>query len=156
MVKKLQESSSNELLLDTTYLLPFIGIEVEGIEEGVYAKIVEKDLHFPSFLVPELVGVIVKEAKKRMLDELPKEAIDSFNSIIFGEEIKLISPEGVDLEIAYKIIKLGWTDIFDAVLYATGKRMGVEVLSLDRSFRNFLKKNGFDHRLLLSHKELFE
>jgi len=156
LAKKLQESSSNDILLDTTYLLPFIGIEVEGIEEGIYAKIMEKDPHFPSFLVPELAGVIVKEAKKRMLDELPREVIDSFNSIIFGEEIKLVLPEGTDLEIAYKIIKLGWSDIFDAVLYATGRRMGVKVLSLDRSFRNFLKKNGFDHRLLLSHKELFE
>ncbi len=137
-----------------SYLLPLVGIEVEGITEKDYNKILTKKLYYPSALIAELIGVVMKEAKKAKIEEIPEEAVEGFNSITFGGKINLVSPEGVDLKIAFELIKSGWNDIFDALLYATAKRLGMKALSLDNKFKRFLKENGFEADLLISHKEI--
>jgi len=152
--RKSREKYSDEFLLDTSYVLPLVGIEVEGITEKDYTKILTKKLYYPLAMVAELVGVIVKEAKKAKIEELPEEAIEGFNSIIFGGKINLVPPEGDDLKIAYELIKLGWNDIFDALLYATAKRLEMKALSLDREFKKFLKEYGYEADILISHKDI--
>jgi len=140
-------------LLDTSYLLPLVGIEVEGIDAEAYNKILQQKLYYPLAMVAELVGVIAKEAKKIGLDELPEDAVDGFNSIVFGKDINVVLPEGSDVSIAYELIRRGWNDVFDALLYATGKRMGARILTLDKEFKKFLEKHEYDHEMLVSHEE---
>jgi len=77
--------------------------------------------------------------------------VESFNSIIFGGKINLIPPEGDDF--AYNSIKLGWNDVFDALLCATAKRLGIKALSLDRKFKKFLKEYGFETDLPVTHRD---
>ena len=154
MGKRSRKKYLDELLLDTSYVLPFVGIEVEEIPENIYTKILTKKLYYPLALVAELIGVIMKEAKKSKIEELPEEATEGFNSIIFGSKINLVPPVGDDLKVAYELIKLGWNDIFDALLYATAKRIGIKALSLDRDFKKFLRENGYEADLLVSHKEV--
>ena len=156
MEKKSQRKYSNEFLLDTSYLLPLVGIEVEEISSEDYNKILQQKLYYPLSMIAELIGVIAKEVKKAELDELPEDAIDSFNSIVFGRGINIVLPEGSDVEIACKLIKSGWNDIFDALLYATGKRMDMKILSLDKEFKKFLREHGYDYEIIVSHKEEFK
>jgi len=137
-------------------LLPLVGIEVEEISTEDYGRILQQKLYYPVSMIAELVGVIAKEVKKVGLDELPEDAIDGFNSIVFGKKITLVLPEGSDVKIASELIKSGWNDVFDALLYATGKRLGVRVLSLDEEFKKFLKKHGYDYEILLTHEEAFK
>ncbi len=143
----------NELLLDTSYVLPLVGVEVEGIDKEVYDRILKKKLHYPLALVAELVGVVAKEARKAGID-VPEEAVEGFNSIVFGGRIKLILPEGDDMRVACELIRSGWNDVFDALLYATAKRLGVKALTMDREFRKFLAKHGYDAELLVGHEDL--
>lgn len=153
MGKKSRERHSNELLLDTSYAPP-VGVEVEGISEEDYAAILTKRLHYPLALITELVGVITKEAKKAGIDDVPEEAVEGFNSVIFGGRINLVLPEGDDLRVAYDLIKSGWNDVFDAMLYATAKRLEMRSLSLDRKFKKFLEERGYEAELLVDHKEV--
>ncbi len=37
----------NEFLLDTSYVLPLVGIEVEEISGDIYSKILAKKLYYP-------------------------------------------------------------------------------------------------------------
>jgi len=155
LARKSQSSYSNKLLLDTSYLLPFVGIEVLGVKEEICSEILKRELYYPSSLIPELSGVIIKEAKKNGLDEVPEEVINAFNTIVFGKDVHIILSEGIDLKIAYELIKLGWRDLFDALLYATAMRIEMQVLSLDKQFKGFLKDHGYNYELFVSHKELF-
>jgi len=154
--RRLRKEYSSEFLLDTSYLLPLVGIEVEGIDAESYSKILQQKLYYPLSMTAELAGVIAKEVKRAGLDEPPEDAIEGFNSIVYGRGIEVVLPEGSDLKIACELIKSGWNDIFDALLYATGKRLDVRILSLDKEFRRFLKEHGYDYGILLSHREVEE
>lgn len=153
MERRSRGKYSGEFLLDTSYLLPLVGIEVKGIDAEVYSKLLQQKLHYPLAMTAELVAVIAKEVKKVGLDDLPVDAVDGFNSIVFGRDINVVLPEGSDVKIACELIKSGWNDVFDALLYATGKRMGVRILTLDQEFKRFLKEHGYDYGMLVSHKE---
>ncbi len=156
MGRKSRERYSGEFLLDTSYVLPLVGIGVEGIDESIYDRILQQRLYYPLAMTAELAAVIAKEVKKAGLDEAPEEAVEGFNSIVFGKDINVVLPEGSDVSVACELIRQGWNDIFDALLYATGRRMGVRVLTLDKEFRKFLEKHGYDHEMLVSHREVEE
>lgn len=78
-------------------------------------------------MTTEFVGVIVKEVRRARLDEVPEEAINGFNPIISGRDINIVLPEGGDVKVACELIKSGWNDIFDVLLYAIGKRVDVKI-----------------------------
>ena len=156
MERRSRRDCSGEYVLDTSYLLPLVGIEVEGLERDAYDKILTMKLHFPIALAAELAGVIAKEVRKLGIDEVPEGAVEGFNSIVFGGRINLVLPEGEDVKMACDLIRTGWKDVFDALLYATAKRLGVRVLSMDREFKRFLREKGYDADLLVSHKDIDE
>jgi len=100
--------------------------------------------------------VIAKEVKRAKIDKVPEEAVEGFNSIIYGGQINVVQPEGDDVKIACELIRSGWNDVFDTLLYATAKRLEVRVLSIDKEFKNSLRDYGYDHELLVSHEEVIE
>ena len=48
------------------------------------------------------------------------------------------------MKIACEPIRSGWNDIFNALLCATGRRVGVKILTPDREFERPIKEHGFD------------
>jgi len=146
---------SGELLLDTTYLLPYLGIRVRGVEPRRLDRTLRSyRLLYPLVMLAELEGVLYKVGRDMGVDDLPRAALDGFNSIVHGALVELVPPTDEDLEIAYRVISAGWSDLFDAALYATAERLGVQALTLDDRFREFLRRAGFNHRRLVSHREL--
>ena len=155
MVKKFQKKYSSSIIVDTTYLLPIVGLRVKGLSREDYEYILENyRLFYPTLLLTELSAVIVKQARKKKLEKLPKQAVEGLNSIIYLEVINLVPLDGEDLRIVYKLSKLGWRDIFDSILYATAIRLDMRVLTMDEKFKNFLKEKGLKYELLISHKQL--
>ena len=159
-LKRLEKRSPNKsldrrLVLDTTYVLPMLGIEVEGLERETLNHIIKHyELYYPATLLVELEGVVFKEAKRRGLENLPEQVVEGFNSIVYAGVINIISPVGEDLKVIYYLVKLGWKDIFDAALYATALRLNAKALTMDEYFKKFLKKRGLQYDLLITHKEL--
>lgn len=155
MVKKFQKKYSNSIIVDTPYLLPIVGLRVKGLSREDFEYILENyHLFYPKLLLTELSAVIVKQAKKKKLEKIPKQAIEGLNSIIYLETINLIPLDGEDLRIVYKLSRLGWKDMFDSILYATAIRLNMKVLTMDKKFKNFLKEKGLKYELLISHKQL--
>jgi len=148
-----QDKYSRRLLLDTSYVLPQLGVEVEGIED--LNEILEKrELYYPMVMVAELEAVVLKEAKKKGLERVPKQALEGLDYLVYSGSISLVPPRGEDLESTYHVLNRGWRDLFDATLYATAIRLRTEALTLDSAFKRFLKENGLEHTLLITHKEL--
>jgi len=132
-------------VVDTTFLLPYLGIKVRGLDEDVLSSL---SPCYPVIMLVELLGVLYKEAKKKGLEELPEQALEGFNSIVYGKEVKLIFPTEEDLRLGYEVMRRGWKDIFDVMLYATAKRLEIKALTMDSSFKNFLKESNLDHEVL--------
>ena len=155
MVKKYREEySERKIILDTTYVLPILGIEVEGLDRDILDHLIKYELYYPALLLVELKGVVLKEARKRGLESIPEQAIKGLNFLIYSGEINIVAPTGEDLKVMYELLRRGWKDIFDLSLYATAIRIDSRVLTMDKSFKKFLKDHGFHYQLLITHKEL--
>jgi len=155
LARSSREARSGELLLDTTYLLPYLGIRVRGVESRRLDRALRSyRLLYPLVMLAELEGVLYKVSRDRGMDRLPRAALDGFNSIAHGALVELVPPTDDDLEVGYRVISAGWSDLFDAALYATAERLDVQALTLDDSFREFLRRRGFNYKRLVTHREL--
>jgi len=143
-VKKLQGKLSkvDKVIVDTSFLLPYVGLKVREISDEVMEWLKGIELHYPYAMIPELMGTVIKVARKMKLRSIPESALRGLNLIIYGGFIRLITPTDQDLSIAYDLVKSGLGDLFDAILYATSKRTGITAITLDEALIEFLKKHG--------------
>ncbi|BBD73346.1 PIN domain-containing protein [Sulfodiicoccus acidiphilus] len=138
MERKLADLS--ELIVDTTFLLPFLGVKVRGIESD---RLLEgRTVYYPSLMLVELLAVVFKEAKRLKLRKVPEEAIVGLSYLV--SSLRFVNLEGQDVQVAYDVVSRGWNDVFDATLYSAHATTKVPVVTADRSFYDFLKRNGFD------------
>ena len=147
------EYSVNKLILDTSFIVPLLGINISG-QPLVIKKLSGVKFLYPILMLPELIGVLFKILKKERVDTIPIEVLVSFDALIYGDLVELIPPDSSDVELVYELIKLGWKDLFDGILYATAEKLKVLALTLDVEFRNFLKKQGFNYWMLVTPKDL--
>ena len=125
MEKGSQSSSSPKLVLDTSYVLPFL-------------------------------GVVFKQLRKAEASFLPAEVGEGIDSLVYSSEVELLPLTSEVAEEAYKLIKAGWKDIFDAIAYATAKSAGALLLTLDEGLRRFLAEKRMPYAFLVDHRRLAE
>ena len=154
------------VLLDSTYLLPVFGIEVEGLtisDYRVLKRMVRKGvlaLYYSPISWVELVGKIAKEMgaagkKASRAEDVVKAA---FDSITRSRILQEVVPTAEDLELALKMRLLGHRDVIDNLLYSMAFNNGMILLSMDRALRDFIKENrgeGLDPGIIKDHKTLF-
>ncbi|RLI45174.1 PIN domain-containing protein [Candidatus Bathyarchaeota archaeon] len=136
--------SESKIILDTSFLLPYVGLRVKEVRTEIMNWLREIDQYYPYMMIPELVGVIIRVSRKMNVDSIPDQALKGFNSIVYGDSIRLIEPMDEDLSIAYDLTRRGLRDIFDAILYATSRRLGIKAITMDSSLVEFLKRNNFE------------
>ncbi|ACP36374.1 conserved hypothetical protein [Sulfolobus islandicus L.S.2.15] len=129
----------SELIVDTSFLLPLVGIKVKGIKDELLEG---RAIYYPNLMLTELLAVIFKEAKKLKLDKVPEEAMKGLIYVL--SNVKLIPIEELEIETIYEILNKGWKDIFDAILYTAYKSTKIPLVTMDKSFYNFLKEKGID------------
>ncbi len=151
MVKRLQEilSGVNSLILDTSFILPYVGIKVKEVDSEIFTQFKSVKLYYPYALIPELIGVIFKVSMRMGLEKIPNNALIRFNTIVYGGDITLITPKSEDIEIAYNLIKKGLKDLFDALLYSTSIRTDIKIITGDRRLVEFLRENGLETRNII-------
>jgi len=136
--------SEGKIILDTSFLLPYVGLRVKEVRTEIMNWLKEIDQYYPYMMIPELVGVIIRVSRKMTMDSIPDQALKGFNSIVYGDSIRLIGPMDKDLSIAYALMRRGLRDLFDAILYATSRRVGIKAITMDNSLVEFLKRNNFE------------
>ena len=146
MARSLREKllSEGKIILDTSFLLPYVGLRVKEVRTEIMNWLKEIDQYYPYMMIPELVGVIIRVSRKMTMDSIPDQALKGFNSIVYGDSIRLIGPMDKDLSIAYALMRRGLRDLFDAILYATSRRVGIKAITMDNSLVEFLKRNNFE------------
>ncbi|QKR00885.1 PIN domain-containing protein [Metallosphaera tengchongensis] len=126
-----------ELIVDTSFLLPFLGIKVKGIDQTLLEG---KRLYYPSLMTSELMAVVIKEARKLKLEKIPEEVVVGLSYI--KSTVNFLELD--DLNTVYQIVRKGWNDIFDAILYSSHVFTGTPLITLDKAFYDFLNRGGFD------------
>ncbi len=146
LVKQLQKEllSEKRIILDTSFLLPYIGLKIKEFDIENIKLLKNIELYYPYVMLPELIGTVIKIARRKMLKSIPETALKGFNSIVYGDHIHLINLVDQDLKIAYSLMLNGLKDMFDAMFYATSRRTGIKAITLDDSLVRFLKENNFN------------
>ncbi len=139
------------VLLDTTYILPTIGVEVEGLGEALSLLRMLRErgvveLYYSDFSLLEAVAKAVKLG-------VPETAIETGVTAILAV-YKRIEP-GVDTWLlAARIRRDGLRDFIDALLYALAATHKLRLLTRDAKLVEFLEKHGYPLNPLMSEKEL--
>ncbi len=139
-------------VIDTTYLLPFFGIKVQGLEARDVARLREElgaDIYYPILLLPELAAKIAKEMMKQGLREVPEPASEALIALLLEVDVGLIQPRIEHIKTAIKLKALGHPDIFDCILYATALHEDAILVTRDRKLVEFLETKGLDTSNLL-------
>ena len=102
------------------------------------------ELYYPYVMLPELMSIVVKIARKKKLKSIPEIALRGFISIVYRDHIHMINSVDRDLRIAYDLILSGLKDLFDAILYASSRRTSIKIIILDEFLVRFLKENNIN------------
>lgn len=153
-MKYQRKYSPKRVVLDTTYVLPLLGVKVKGLKPEILTRLSEKyELHYPSAMIPELIGVVLKQCRKKKLKTIPSEALEGLNTLLYGGTINITSPIDTDLKQAYKLYKLGLKDVFDNILYSTATRLNAYIITADKNLKTFLKQKKLKHQTIITNPE---
>ena len=146
-------SSKTRILLDTTYILPVLGVRVKGIED-VIAKLRtlylkgEVELYYSPYSLFEALGKISET---------------SFDDRVVEEGLLSITESGTFIEAipttegylkALKLKSEGFGDLIDLILYSTALTKGLRFLTRDKKLIKFIEDSGEDVTVFLSEEEL--
>ncbi len=148
-------SSGNRIriLLDTTYLLPIIGIEVEGAEkpltilEGLYRS-GRAEIYYTPFNILEIVGKLSKMDYDKERVELGLRSI--------RETLRVTYPTTRGYMKALELRRKGFRDLIDLLLYATSKTRKLSFLTRDRDLIDFLREAGEDITNVIHEEEFVD
>lgn len=140
------------ILLDTTYLLPILGVEVK--EANHTLKKVRTlhlegriKLYYSPFSLLEALGKI---AKSPFDEERIRNGLTSITkSRVFTE----ILPTASGYLEALKLRSKGFTDLIDLLLYQTAATNHLKWLTKDQKILSFIKKMGKNQKPILQEKE---
>lgn len=152
-------STPLSVLLDSTYILPSFGIEVEGLslyhiarlrEAGVKGRV---NFYCLSVVWVEVIGKICRE-KERLREDLDDVVDVAVKSLLESGFYKWLTPTSNAVKLAFKLRMLGHRDNIDNLLYATSTENNMLLLTMDEDFKKFLLKNNFKVENLVNHEDL--
>ena len=128
-----------KILLDSTYLLPIVGIAVKDVEEIL--KVLERlyradaiELYYTHFNILEIMG---KLSRTWYEVETVKMGLRSIM-----ENFRQASPTYQSYVKALQLKSIGFRDLIDLLLYTTSVDNGLQLLTRDRKLWEFVKKTG--------------
>jgi predicted nucleic acid-binding protein len=138
-------SATMRILLDTSFLLPSLGVEVPRAAEAL-ENIGEHELYYSNFSVLECFWVLTSLERKNIT--IDRDCIQIGLKSIEESYIRAIEDAAVFLD-AFQLRRAGHTDIIDCLLYALSLKAGLKFLSFDLELKLFLKDRGFDDTLVI-------
>lgn len=150
-----------KVLLDSTYILPSFGVEVEGLsiehiaqlrEAGVKGRV---KFHCLSVVWVEVIGKICRE-KERLREDIDKVVDLAVKSLLESGFYKWLTPTSDAVKLAFKLRILGHRDNIDNLLYSTSTENNMLLLTMDEDFKKFLLKNNFKVGNLVNHETLLK
>ncbi|RLE90297.1 MAG: hypothetical protein DRN04_15370 [Thermoprotei archaeon] len=148
-----------DVLLDSTYLLPSFGIEVEGLSNEHIRTLREAwsrglaRFYCLSIVWIEVIGKVCREARKSGL-EITNVIDMAIKSLLESGVYKWVNPTSDAIKLAFKLRLAGHKDVIDNLLYATSITSNIVFLTMDKALKDFLIKHGFNTENIMDHRQL--
>jgi len=139
------------ILLDTTYLLPIVGVDVVGVEQAlrVLKKLRDRgvaEYYYTQYNILEILGKL-----GRIRYDVERVAI---GLLAIEEGFKQVEPSLKGWLKALELRSKGHRDLIDLLLYATSLTHNLIFLTRDRQLIEFLKRNNENIDLVMYEEEL--
>ena len=129
-----------KVLLDTSLLLPTLGIEVERADK-LLKKLRDYELYYSDFSILECLWVVNSLKRKGKFDR------DTFETGIISI-FECYAKAKINAEIvlkAFEIYEMGHKDIIDCILYSIVLSNNMKFASLDNELKKFIKNNNLKY-----------
>jgi len=148
-----------KVLLDSTYILPSFGVEVEGLSDEHLlqlrqARVAGKiKFYCLSAVWVEVLGKVYRESKRLKVNI--KDVVEiATMSLLESGFYEWIQPSSNAIKLAFELRMLGHKDNIDNLLYATSITNGMIFLTMDDELKEFLFKHGYETNNLMNHISL--
>jgi predicted nucleic acid-binding protein len=136
----ISSGAAPKILLDTSFILPTLGISVSGITPEVIrflAQAGQVEIYYSRFSVIESLWVATR---------IPDATFDGetfqlgLRSIIEGHRYSRTEEDSEIFREAFRLYKLGHKDMIDNILYASATQIGLLLLTLDDELKKFVNE----------------
>ena len=128
------------ILLDTSFLLPSLGVEVTGAAEAL-ENLEGNDFYYSKFSILECSWIFISLERKKVAIDMETVEIGLYS--IERSYRRVIENAEVFIE-ALKLRRAGHTDFLDCLLYAISLKESLKFLSFDAELKKFVRKKGFE------------
>jgi len=126
-----------QILLDTSFILPFLGIDVGEVIAGVLHRLRDYELYYSELSLLEALWKIVKVVSFDKLD-IVLEGL----TLIRGD-LRLAQVDEKAVRTALELYRLGHRDLIDNLLYGISLSQNLKFLTIDRELVSFVKSNNY-------------
>lgn len=136
------------VLLDTSFILPSLGIDVGGEVLDGLKKLadVKAEMYYSRFSILESLWVATRLSRSPTFDA------DRFKlglrSVLESGRYKEVEEGTETFGEALKLHMLGHRDMIDNILYASSTILGLKLLTLDTELKGFIRDRGLDDTLI--------
>ena len=135
---------TSRVLLDTSFLLPSLGIDVgEEVMEGLRKAVdVEAEMYYSDFSILESLWVAARLSVRGVFDE--QRFSLGLRSVIEGGIYAKAEADSKTFNDSFKLYMLGHKDMVDNILYSTSTNLGLKFLTLDKELKEFVHRRGLE------------
>ncbi len=131
------------ILLDTSFLLPFVGFKTDVEIEDAIACLTHHEVYYSDLSLLEAMWKIAKVVKKDENIEVIVEGVKLLEKTFKHRKIDANS-----IEIALKMRLEGHEDLIDNMLYGLALSNNMMFLTVDKELEEFVKKRGMKDVIL--------
>jgi predicted nucleic acid-binding protein len=149
--KKSALKSSKEalrVLLDTTFILPTLGIDVGREVSKAFQRLDEMqvEIHYSRYSILESLWVAARTVGHQ--GPLQDRIALGLRSVLKSHRYVKVDEEPEIFIESLKLHGLGHKDTVDNILYASSKHYNLKLLTVDKELRKFVRDNGLKDTLI--------
>jgi len=136
-----------KILLDTSFVLPTLGISVAGVTPEAIKVLAETEIeiYYSRFSVLESLWVATRISNAIFDTERFQLGL---RSIVEGGRYTTVEEDSEIFKEAFRLYRLGHKDMIDNVLYASAVQLSLLLLTLDDELKRFVSEKKLKYVLL--------
>jgi hypothetical protein len=151
-------SPHREVLIDSTFLLPTLGVEVSQVSQSDLKELAKLRSKMKFFCIyqslVEVMGKVGREYASTSKESVPQIIEEGLRSLLESDLYTWTSPSTEALMAAAEMRRKGHKDMIDNMLYSTASDVGMLFLSIDVSLIRFLEENHYSTDEIVNVKKL--
>ncbi len=135
----MSKRSSLRVLLDTSFILPFLGFRTNREVMEAIPLLRECEVYYSELSILEALWKIVKKVR----DERDLEVV-LLGLELLQQDLKRVDLDPRAVRIAVEMYAVGHRDMVDNLLYGAALSEGLKFLSIDEELRKFIESRGLE------------